>query len=1213
MYSIIHIHLPQIQLIMKPTILLGRLLICLLTFSSNLFAQAPTSLQYPTTNIFSANSDNVFLSPTVSGNVVSYSINPTLPAGLSFNTNTGVISGIGTTASPATVYTVTATNGSGSAVVTLSIQVINFYYNNANSQVSFLAANTVPKVGNGQTAGNIVLFTNVTTVSGQSMDCIVTTVSVNNVSSWDAYDQAAASGPNFNSNSDNFFSPQVTFGNSPGGSIQFEFQFILGGSYNNGTNTGINVVLQNVYLNTYDIDGNGTAIQNNEFAGFSVSELGNPTNQVVTFNPVTDYTRFTSNTATNTPTVTDPRNRIRVSYTNISKFNISVAADNAGLAFYFLDFSSGPVFGAITSTSAPSLDLNTVTTGVNNSNEGCGSTLPFSGGGGQTNATSPTNLTEFILKFPTSQIVNGANERLVIAGATSGGTIPLNFANGAAIPNVVFGTTITYAVTAIVAGGISNLNFIRTSGSSNFTIARAEGLVDAMQYQNIAASPTNGDRDFTVNIRTALYKSPAAIFKARLNCVSISGNIYHDANALTDNSVNPNSTSGQFADNSIYAVLVDPVTNLVIATRPIISSAYNFGNVTAGKYNILFSNGSAPGTGTNFTSSTLPANYVSTGENLGTGTGNDLGVDGKLVATVGSITVTNANFGLQLPPTASGVNQASSLNPGGFNLKTVPASAFGNTDVDGTVSSITITTFPTNANVLKIGSTIYTNGGTCPPQSTCTAWPGTVTVLVTGGIPTSVISVDPVNGAGTVNIPYYVTDNGGANSGSSSINVPFTTLGAPLTISGNVWRDGNGNAVLDGTETLTNVANSGEILYAVLVQTSNTYSGAATVYATVPVNATTGYTFADVPAGNDYQVRIISLTSSPTDGVASSIISPQLAIAYTGVSTNNSGTTTSGLNTNNLINTITGFNASVSNVNFGIETEPTSTDATHLIAQPGTGTTKSLTPANGMSALAGADPEDGAKGSGSTLRITSLAGMQGNQLRYNGVLITAGTTISNYDPNLLTITFSGAASTAASFNFVFVDNAGISDSSPATYTISWSYTLPVVIVSFEATLSSNNTVAIKWQTAEESQIDSYVIQRSQSNANWINISTHQAVGSSFYNGVDLSPVNGLNFYRLMIVSTDGSIKYSSVRKVIVGINNQKVVIWPNPVTTVLTVSPGNNELNKIELVNAGGQIVITRTITGITDLDIQQLNKGIYYIRIISTDNKVSVHKVVIN
>lgn len=1199
---------------MKPTILLGKLLICLLTFSSNLFAQAPTSLQYPSTNIFSANTDNVFLSPTVSGNVVSYSINPSLPAGLSFNTNTGVISGIGTTASPATVYTVTATNGSGSAVVTLSIQVINFYYNNANSQVSFLAANTVPKVGNGQSAGNIVLFTNVTTVSGQSMDCIVSTVAVNNVSSWNAYDQAAVTdGSTYNSNSDHFFSPQVTFGNSPGGSITFEFQFILGGSYNNATNTGTNVVLQNVYLNTYDIDGNGTAIQNNEFAGFSISELGNPTLQVVSFNAATDFTRFTSNTATNTPTVTDPRNRIRVSYVNISKFNITVAANNSGLAFYFLDFSSGPVFGTITSTSAPSLDLNTVTTGVNNSNEGCGSTLPFSGGGGQTNATSPTDLTEFILKFPTSQIVNGANERLVIAGATTGGTIPLNFANGAAIPNVVFGTTITYAVTAIVAGGIGTLNFVRTSGSSNFTIARAEALVDAMQYQNIAASPTNGDRDFTVNIRTALYKSPAAIFKARLNCVSISGNIYHDANALTDNNVNPNSISGQFADNSIYAVLVNPVTNLVIATRPIISSAYNFGNVTAGNYNILFSNGSAPGTGTNFTSSILPASYVSTGENLGAGTGNDLGVDGKLVATVGSITVTNANFGLQLPPTASGVNEASSLNPGGFNLKTVPASAFGNADVDGSVSSITITSFPTNTNVLKIGSTIYTNGGTCPPQSTCTAWPGTVTVPVSGGNPTSAISVDPVSGAGTVNIPYYVTDNGGANSNTTSINIPFTTLGIPLSISGNVWRDGNGNGILDLSEVLTNVANPSESLYALLVQTTNTYSGAPTLYATALVNAITGYLFTNVPSGNNYQVRIVSLSSSPTDGVASSIISPNIPFDYIGVSTNNSGTTTTGLNTNNPLNNITGFNASVFNVNFGIEMEPTSNDATHLIAQPGAGTTKSLTVANGMSALAGADPEDGAKGSGSTIRITSLAGMQGNQLRYNGVLITAGTTISNYNPNLLTITFSGAASTAASFNFVFVDNAGIPDSSPATYTINWSFTLPVVIVSFEATLSSNNTVAIKWQTAEESQIDSYVIQRSQSNTNWINISTHQAAGSGLYSGIDLSPVNGLNFYRLMIVSTDGSIKYSAVRKIIVGTNSQKVVIWPNPATTVLTVSPGNNELNKIEMVNAGGQLVIARTITGITDIDIQQLSRGTYYLRIISSDNKVSVHKVAIN
>ena len=57
------------------------------------------------------------------GAVVSYSISPALPAGLSFDTATGVISGKPTAVSPAASYTVTATNSGGSARVTLRITV----------------------------------------------------------------------------------------------------------------------------------------------------------------------------------------------------------------------------------------------------------------------------------------------------------------------------------------------------------------------------------------------------------------------------------------------------------------------------------------------------------------------------------------------------------------------------------------------------------------------------------------------------------------------------------------------------------------------------------------------------------------------------------------------------------------------------------------------------------------------------------------------------------------------------------------------------------------------------------------------------------------------------------------------------------------------------------------------------------------------------------
>ena len=52
-----------------------------------------------------------------------YKITGTLPAGLSFNTNTGVISGTPTATSPTTTYTITATNSYGSSITTTTIAV----------------------------------------------------------------------------------------------------------------------------------------------------------------------------------------------------------------------------------------------------------------------------------------------------------------------------------------------------------------------------------------------------------------------------------------------------------------------------------------------------------------------------------------------------------------------------------------------------------------------------------------------------------------------------------------------------------------------------------------------------------------------------------------------------------------------------------------------------------------------------------------------------------------------------------------------------------------------------------------------------------------------------------------------------------------------------------------------------------------------------------
>ena len=124
------------------------------------------------------------------------------------------------------------------------------------------------KVGNGTAVNNKVLYQNVITIGTQSIDAIVTTVALNNVGTFTAFDQTGT-GTGFTNNQANWFSPQFNFG-SGGGSAQFRFEFILGGTYNNTTNTGTAVTLQNVKINTYDIDGNGTSGTNqlNEFGGF---------------------------------------------------------------------------------------------------------------------------------------------------------------------------------------------------------------------------------------------------------------------------------------------------------------------------------------------------------------------------------------------------------------------------------------------------------------------------------------------------------------------------------------------------------------------------------------------------------------------------------------------------------------------------------------------------------------------------------------------------------------------------------------------------------------------------------------------------------------------------------------------------------------------------------------------------------------------------------
>lgn len=382
------------------------------------------------------------------------------------------------------------------------------------------------KVGTtGKSAGNVTLYQNVITIGGQQIDAIVRTTALTSGTVMDYFDRTGT-GTGYTNNLDSYFSPQFTFPTG-GGSATFVFEFILGGSYNNTTNTGTLVVLQNVRVNTYDIDGNGSSGTNqfNEFGGFLSSELATNSTVAATYNSSTGLTKFRSSIYSNVSNASDPTTRVRVTYEELSKLTMQVGSEGAGQAYYFIDFGVGASWPATPATvTAPTLDLNTNTAGNHNAANFCSTAVPFTAGATNINSvtTTPsggTTINQIKITFPTADIADASYEQLLVSGATSGGTIALNFANAASISNIVLSSK-TYTVTAAVANGESSLTFAK-SGSATMTLAEGEALLDALRYMNTDATPTTGTRNFEVRLKDGAYESQAYNFVVTVGTVPV--------------------------------------------------------------------------------------------------------------------------------------------------------------------------------------------------------------------------------------------------------------------------------------------------------------------------------------------------------------------------------------------------------------------------------------------------------------------------------------------------------------------------------------------------------------------------------------------------------------------------------------------------------------------------------------------------------------------
>ena len=222
---------------------------------------------------------------------------------------------------------------------------------NAN-QGNLNFSNAIPIIGNGTATGNIVRYSNVISVGDQSIDAVITT-KLNNASIT-SYDSEKTP-----TTRKDFFQPSVSIG-SGGGSVTYTIDFYIGGTYT-GAGTGTPATLQNVVVNSYDIDGSSPRKQFQDFKGFARYELPATSKRLEVITNADGSVRFLSPGGSGNGT--EDAYRVRVFYDSIRSFELTTGAQAGGSALYALDFGLGPNWTQPTQTTGtPAANISYSTT-----------------------------------------------------------------------------------------------------------------------------------------------------------------------------------------------------------------------------------------------------------------------------------------------------------------------------------------------------------------------------------------------------------------------------------------------------------------------------------------------------------------------------------------------------------------------------------------------------------------------------------------------------------------------------------------------------------------------------------------------------------------------------------------------------------------------------------------------------------------------------------
>ncbi|MBY0476944.1 MAG: PQQ-dependent sugar dehydrogenase [Chitinophagaceae bacterium] len=168
-------------------------------------------------------------------------------------------------------------------------------------------------------------------------------------------------------------------------------------------------------------------------------------------------------------------------------------------------------------------------------------------------------------------------------------------------------------------------------------------------------------------------------------------------------------------------------------------------------------------------------------------------------------------------------------------------------------------------------------------------------------------------------------------------------------------------------------------------------------------------------------------------------------------------------------------------------------------------------------------------------------------------------------------------------------------------------TLPVDILKFTATAKNEHSL-LQWNVTNETGIQSYIIERSTDQLNFVAAGKTNAnnAGDHSYSFTDFNAgkLSQTVYYRLKVLHADGTEKYTQVASVKFGRRTNGILqLFPNPVHsyTSIGINALADETVQMRIADNTGRVVMTRNFTvtkGMNNfnLDLSSLPAGFYFV-----------------